>query len=137
MTSNNNKKMEILFRGKAINGVWHYGDLLHRKDGFAIKEGTDGFCWCEVERETVGQFTGLVDKNGQKIFECDILRVCDSKFEEGKNYMSVYWDPKNTGYNPFIAADCLGGWGELPENCEVIGNIFDNPNLMKRKKAPK
>lgn len=125
-------KREILFRGKRKdNGEWVYGDYhtyseKGKTDYYVGFSGTDSDP-CLVIPESVGQFTGLTDKNGVMIFEGDILKT-----ETDKN-MVVSWNKK-------FASFCIDrdGWafshwfGEAcdPEYIEVIGNITDNPELL-------
>ena len=118
---------EILFRGKrADNGKWTYGYL------FCIWERTY-LCWGvtnnvpnmkEVIPETVGQFTGLTDKNGVKIFEGDIVR------EYGGESCQGYYEIDNV--LTVKIPDTLINF-EMSYDCEykIIGNIYDNPELMK------
>ncbi len=115
---------EILFRGKdIISGEWI--------TGFLVDARHIG-CWVvanPVRPETVGQFTGLFDKNGKRIFEGDIVRIPDSKmmglpapvayFPHGATFMI-----RRTGYRPITLWDA-------EETIEVIGNIHDNPELLE------
>ena len=125
---------EILFRGKQTdNGTWTYGYL------FCIWEKTY-LCWGttnnvpnmkEVLPETVCQFTGLHDKKGRKIFEGDILGgFLDEEYPEHETVVAVEWHENMwvTRQGEFLP-DLL----ELDDSdCfEVIGNIYDNPELLE------
>lgn len=127
---------EIVFRGKSINtNSWVYGDL--RQDKVRRKV----YIEYEVEPSTVGQYTGIKDKNGNKIFEGDILdfTVFDC-FDNDKQYKGVVkYDGSrfmvwHSWESEFYGAD--GGF-ELDwvadQDCEltVIGNIFENKELLK------
>lgn len=126
---------EILFRGKRLdNGEWVYGDLLNHYDGGAeifehketifVGKKLEGR-WYFVDSKTISQFTGLYDRNDVKIFEGDIVRYVDliNKprkdkiiFVKGKFALAEYW---------FVDAPLNNN--EL----EVIGNIYDNPDLLE------
>ena len=127
----------IKFRGKSIDGKeWLYGDLVSSADKkrFAIlvndKESYDE---CEVAPETIGQFTGLHDCDGKEIYEGDVLRlgnspsgVCEVKWNESLAAFCIQFFFENkVGTRP------LGGWVICGRKVEVIGNIFDNPELLK------
>lgn len=110
---------EILFQGKRKdNGEWIYGDLRQWSEtGMGIC-GRDLKHTFPVRPETVGQFTGLTDKNGKRIFEGDIIKLSQS----GKCYEVKYKS----------GCFCIGlNWAISHEpDCEVIGNIQDNPELL-------
>ena len=129
---------EIKFRGKSIlTDEWFYGDLVHspdKKRTAILVNDKDSYDECEVDPETVGQFTGLMDKNGAEIYEGDIVewekdnRKYVVKFWEGMFYASV------EEYNEGI----LGGFplhvftqGDEGYRCEIVGNIHDNTELLK------
>jgi len=126
---------EHIYRGKRIdNKEWEYGNLII--DGnFAyiiLLENIDRYDRHEVDPETVGQFTGSLDKNGARIFEGDILAS-----GEGRVPTLVEWVKEDCGFyifnlqrnrernrfdkyfKPFVG--------------EVIGNIHDNPELLEAK----
>lgn len=125
---------EILFRGKHMAGSpWCYGNLAVRKDGVAIITPDETPCgvYGQVDPDTVGQYTGLNDKNGQKIFEGDIVSAhFDDNYPENESRAIVEWG--NFGWNthqPGYEPDAIT---EFDKNLWlVIGNIHDNPELME------
>lgn len=119
---------EYLFRGKTIaNGKWSEGTLLVTKQGCCITP--DATVYVAVDSETVGQYTGLTDKNGTKIFEGDIIDFSDRS--DGDGYGVVQYDANETEFG--IEYDNIYeslGKHYYPEDIEVIGNIYDNPELL-------
>ena len=124
---------EILFRGKSLkDNEWtegyycRYGWTGKEKD-YIIPDYASALYGVEVESNTLGQFTGLTDKNGVKIFEGDIVRYGDTihkvVFEQrnGTAYFGLVYSPIET--LPF------GHYQDLRQ-LEVIGNIYDNPELI-------
>lgn len=130
---------EILFRGRTKDGKWCYGDYVH-----AIRfNGVRGFHkdwiipgvygnggWISirgknaVDGDTVGQYTGLKDKNGVMIFVGDIIRI------GGVNYSVIF----NTlgGCAEFALKDDVPfGFDYVNTPIEVVGNIYDNPELLE------
>lgn len=114
-----------LFRGKRIdNGEWVEGSLLYdreQNEAFIAESFEDRAANIrEVDPDTVGECTGLRDKNGKLIFEGDML-LWDER-EYGCKYIEeVRWDYRLLGFRVI-------DWGEW---CEIIGNIHDNPELLK------
>lgn len=133
------KMREILFRGKRKdNGKWTYGfyALFASNKGLkhGIYTGAENGCVIpyEVISETVGQYTGLTDKNGNKIFEGDIVKSC-FRGEADKEPMTVEFRIERRGWFPFACGDdcgCCEVDTYPPEYTEVIGNIYDNPGLL-------
>ncbi len=137
---------EILFRAQRIKGrEWVYGDLLHPDleagVGYCIEEiDKDKKNNCpEVDPATVGQFTGLCDKNGVRIFEGDVVvcsqhingnfvdRLVETGFVEMK--VGAFGLHRRQGYyRPF--KDWFDGW-----EIEVIGNIHTKNDLIEREEC--
>lgn len=139
---------EILFRGKRLdNGEWVEGSLIidhydyagQHKDRYVIQNclyGIDenGFCDFqsgiseEIDPLTLGQYTGLTDKNGRKIFEGDLLR---GKEYDGERdvFGAVRWDAG--GNYELVNGDGCTGFSWLSfDRLEVVGNVYDNPELV-------
>ena len=153
---------EILFRGKttkkeqeihAFHNVWVEGDLIKNRFKWHIhpksncfrseKELAKGMIAHEVIPETVGQFTGLTDKNGKKIFEGDIVRICSSNWWCGytnnqleKEKCTIYYNEKtacfmfNDGKFTYSFSKYLYNDSDKRYSLELIGNIHDNSELL-------
>lgn len=126
---------DILFRGKTEKGEWVYGDLLHPDNygnGYSIEDFTKDKNNCfDVIPETVGQYTGLTDKNGKMIFEGDIVsfkRINALGYTTSRIGDVKYYDELPIFYIMATTGDAWD-WAEC-EDIEVIGNIHDNPELI-------
>lgn len=133
---------EILFRGKRIdNGNWEYGQLKsihkggkHYETAYYILNiyGESRLAKDAIEPNTLGQFTGLTDKNGKKIFEGDIVKR-ELTYITIEAYIS--WDTKYLQYRLIcINGKHKGNYWWLTSNSEdyeLIGNIYDNPELLE------
>ena len=151
---------EILFRAKAINRDCKYGYSPNRRSSYkngdwvyglitkpyneeydfpAEMRNTDGVTGIEVDYKTIGQYTGLTDKNGTKVFEGDIVKFKHGgEFDKEIYYRNYAVEFINTYVTyglrlrnrsihfPFKRATAL------QHDAEVIGNIFDNPELIGR-----
>lgn len=114
---------EFKFRGKEKTIGWVYGSLLDFGDEYAIHlRNSEGSLI--VDPETVGQYTGLKDKNGVEIFEGDIVDWVDSDYYIRRDV--VRWI--NGG---LVLCNSSYTVGSYPQN-KVIGNIHDNPELLKK-----
>ncbi len=150
---------EILFRGKGNpeynDGDWYYGYLIFDGEDYQIVEPKYGSFRRTVLKETVGEFTGMTDKNGTKIFEGDIVRTQPfytrpySEKRKEKQFLGIveyhtatfrnFGNPTNgqkydSSWRVNIIED-IGDYGYYNWtrfwNCEVVGNKFDNPELIK------
>lgn len=129
-------KREILFRGKrTFCNEWVFGDLGHYPDRTKIDTHENGQPWrgYDVFPETVGQFTGLTDKNGDKIFEGDIVAIIGRKciqhsvvkYYRGSLYVD-FQDHPGYGKRKVPLYDFTNNVSFV-----VIGNIHDNPELLE------
>ena len=130
---------EIIFRAKRVKKYckaqdWtegvpfidHEGDCIMKTDGSELV----------VDPETVGQYTGLTDKNGKKIFEGDIFIESDGGMDGIPR--KVVWDEVWMQFDcPLVrrhwayGTNCVRLWLMRDIDIEVIGNIHDNPELLK------
>ncbi len=133
---------EILFRGLTIDGVWRYGDL--RKDlpnsTVYYDECSQRICWEHsnqpVKNGTVGQYTGLKDKNGVKIFEGDILtNECYNCVVEYESEICSFIRKRIGGYSKRLImketsmiTNAYYSYGDEKENWRIIGNIHEVQN---------
>ena len=139
---------QILFRGKRIdNNEWVYGFYFERltdsiKHCYIKYETWDeGFVTYEVIPETVNQFTDLCDKNGKKIFEGDIIHIkCGYSFSAFVGKGIVFFDEKRLQFKvkSVKPSSFDSEKGNVYDECdftvidsyEVIGNIYENPELL-------
>lgn len=130
---------EILFKAKRIdNGEWIEGCYV-TSDGksFICMDIVEHYCvialrWFEIDPETLCQFTGICDKNGNRIWENDILMAhLDESYPEDVTYETVEW-----GVAGWVGHEANSiGRQYLDEfdtkYYEVVGNTFDNPELLQ------
>ena len=125
-------KREILFRGKRVDSSkWIYGSLvvnIHMgKTTYHILTNGMGQVYSnsfELIPETLGQYTGLTDKNGTNIFEGDIIDYASKKLIVGWNKMQHRWS--------MYCAIKDSVFIHLHEDGVIVGNIHDNPELLEK-----
>ena len=151
---------EIIFRGKRLdNGEWAEGFYISHLNAchYIIPFRTGGYeamdnsfyvhKWFEVDPSTIGQYTGLKDKNGKRIFDGDILHIAKIADALG----GYYRPPLDYHVNVVVKWDlCAWMWETLCEDkryisfpdawclyeCEIIGNAHDNQELLKEEAQP-
>ena len=132
---------EILFRAKlVISGTWVYGGFAGECGGFP-QIASEKRVMYAVAPETVGQYTGLTDENGKKIFEGDIVKCTDTNVDCAFTAVVLFGNP-NGEYNWGFQLMRISGanantdillWVDMEETgafIEVIGNIYDNLELL-------
>ena len=145
------KMREILFKAKRIdNGDWVEGFFVNAKEELGngnrtaeiITINAERICKGEysytktfaVDTDTLCQYTGLLDKNGNKIWENDVVGFLDvSQYDNGysEHYClgQVLWDKETLSFDVTERISCES-YEALDGDCEIIGNIFDNPELI-------
>ena len=123
-------KRDIVFRGKSKStGEWVEGSLIGNDVivGKIVEFEEDYFCtefWYKVNPETVGQFTGMTDKKGKKLFEGDVYSMGE------KNILYVVIFDKSQFIGKQVGNRSLAGLEYWKSDIEIIGNIHDNPELL-------
>lgn len=126
----------IKFRGKRKGGKWLYGDLLHRDGEIYIlpEDAVDSMNNYEVLPETVGQFTGLTDGSGKDIYEGDVIGCHNPSIKH-----LIFYNEKQGRFMAALNGDIenyfIGVCGlddsRWTGSKKVIGNVYDNPELLK------
>lgn len=127
----------IKFRGKSLDsGEWYYGNLYDKDTAGRTHIGTTKKGCLNIDPDTVGQFTGLKDKNGVEIYEGDVVEVYDFASSYASKYKGKVCVRRGAWcvehilfdsdiYTPLVFDDFAG------RKTEVIGNIYDDQDLLK------
>ena len=148
---------EILFRGKRVdNGEWVIGYYVQKQDPLLVgaayhciltQEKDSCGClmstvsWYNVTPESIGQYTGVKDKNGKRVYEGDIVvaHITQNALTHTEKYKGIYEVKYHDKHCYFYLAKRKnnilfdGNWRYFLSEIEVIGNIHDNPELLEAK----
>lgn len=133
---------KILFRGRDYSDKWHFGNLLCRRDKSPVPETTQEYEEfyiqeqdflgeeVEVDSSTIGQYTGLTDKEGNKIFEGDILSGQNCRFVVKYDERQAEFVAVNSTLPKGFGLPMSQTW--INETNKIIcGNVHDNPEFIK------
>ena len=122
-----------LFKAKCFE-EWHIGNIVKEPDGLYIRDIKENVMAYIDDESTICQCTGLKDKNGKLIWENDIVAYWDAyNTENGQAEMDcigkVVWDDETISFQ--VTNRLYAESYEVLDECSVIGNIFDNPELLE------
>jgi len=130
---------EIKFRGKEIEtNEWVYGWVFGKNfksiivfdTGKINKYGVEEYWTTPVDPETVGQYTGRKDYNGKEIYEGDIINR--PAIHPYKNLAQIVWNKLSAGFDiQYIYDKESYTMDELWDDFEIVGNIYENPELLE------
>ena len=128
----------ILFRGKSAHcDAWCYGSFIEYEDERAIcgfdvyREGNSDWMEEKIDYDTIGQYTGLRDIEGNAIYEGDILMVTQGAMVGFRGYVEwrvdfAEWELKSTRSQTAISQNIVKGYG-----MKIVSNIHDNPKFLE------
>lgn len=123
-------KRTIKFRGRLLNSdKWIFGGLLRNEHPINRLYIYNGSCW-GVNPDTVGQFTGLLDRTGKEIYEDDIV------WWQGNMYVvrflhGAFYGIDEAGYKRLLASMTHHSYLHKEDACKIVANIHDNPDFLK------